>query len=375
MPHRSRSAPRPCPRRPSGGWRRSPWRRARPAKTVHPLNIGQPDIPTPQAILDRLRGYPRALRRLRSVAGPARVRRGAARATTPASASRSTTEEIFVTTAGSEAILFALDARVRPRRRGHRLRALLHQLQRLRRDGAACEIVPVTTRGRGRLPPARPRRDRGEDRPAHARHPHLLAQQPDRHRLHRRTRSTLLAAICRERGLFLIADEVYQRVRLRRPKAPLGAARSPGCEDQVVVVDSVSKRYSPCGARIGAIIVSRNRGGHGRRSLRFGQARLCPPTLEQFGAASALTELPPRLLRRASSPSTRSAATWSMPALTAIAGRSFVRKPRGRVLHHAPSCRSTTPTTFAALAAQRLRARRRDGDGRARPTASTPRPG
>ncbi len=62
-----------------------------------------------------------------------------------------------------------------------------------------------------------------------------------------------------------------------------------GLEQNVIVVDSVSKRYSLCGARIGNI-VSRNR-AFMDAVLRFGQARLCPPTVEQL-ACTALTEVP-----------------------------------------------------------------------------------
>ena len=97
-----------------------------------------------------------------------------------------------------------------------------------------------------------------------------------------------LAAICRERGLYLIADEayrefVYDGLRHR------SALTLPELADRVVVVDSVSKRYSLCGARIGNI-VSRN-GDLMDAFLRFGQARLCPPTVGQY-ACSALTEIP-----------------------------------------------------------------------------------
>jgi aspartate aminotransferase len=98
----------------------------------------------------------------------------------------------------------------------------------------------------------------------------------------------LLVAICRDRGLYLIADEVYREFTYDG-RSSRSLLTFPGLDAQVIVVDSVSKRYSLCGARIGNI-VSRNR-PFMDAILRFGQARLCPPTLEQF-ACTALTEVP-----------------------------------------------------------------------------------
>jgi aspartate aminotransferase len=97
-----------------------------------------------------------------------------------------------------------------------------------------------------------------------------------------------LAAICRERGLYLIADEVYREFVYDGARHH-SALTLPDLDDRVIVVDSVSKRYSLCGARIGNV-VTRNRELMGA-FLRFGQARLCPPTVGQF-ACAALTEIP-----------------------------------------------------------------------------------
>ncbi len=93
-----------------------------------------------------------------------------------------------------------------------------------------------------------------------------------------------LAAFAARHDLFLIADEVYKEFTYdgRRHRSVLELA---GLWDRVIVVDSVSKRFSACGARIGAVI-SRNREVMAA-CLKFGQARLCPPTLEQLGAIAA----------------------------------------------------------------------------------------
>lgn len=93
-----------------------------------------------------------------------------------------------------------------------------------------------------------------------------------------------LAAFADRHDLFVIADEVYKEFTYdgRRHRSVL---ELPGVEQRVIVVDSVSKRFSACGARVGAVI-SRNPEVMSA-ILKFGQARLCPPTLEQLGATAA----------------------------------------------------------------------------------------
>jgi aspartate aminotransferase len=97
-----------------------------------------------------------------------------------------------------------------------------------------------------------------------------------------------LAAICRARGLYLISDEAYREFTYDG-RQHHSALTLRGVEDRVVVVDSLSKRLSLCGARFGNI-VTRNREVLDH-VLRFGQARLCPPTLGQV-AGSALPRVP-----------------------------------------------------------------------------------
>lgn len=94
-----------------------------------------------------------------------------------------------------------------------------------------------------------------------------------------------LRDLCRNRGLFLIGDEVYRDFNYTgRPiKSVL---QLEGMEEQAIMIDSVSKRYSLCGARIG-FFVSRNPELLDA-ALRMAQARLSPPTLEQIGVMGAL---------------------------------------------------------------------------------------
>ena len=258
-------------------------------KTVYALNIGQPDIPTPRAILDRLRTYNAAYVPYGPSQGlPEFIE--ALRAYYAGLGLQVATEEIFVTTAGSEALLFTLGALCDP---GDQV--LVFEPFYTNYNGFAAmmcvELVPVTTRAEDGY--------------------HLPSRSAIEARIGPRTRAILicspnnptgtvysdaeidlLAAICRERGLTLVADEVYREFVYdgRRHRSVLALE---GIEQQVVMVDSVSKRYSLCGVRIGNI-VSRNR-TFMDAVLRFGQARLCPPTLGQV-ACAALTQVPANYL-------------------------------------------------------------------------------
>ena len=255
-------------------------------KTVHNLNIGQPDVATPRPILDRIRSYDAAYVPYGPSQGlPELVEalRGYYRSVGIDLAS----EEIFVTTAGSEALLFTLGAVCDP---GDEV--IVFEPFYTNYNGFAAMIgvvpVPVTTRAEDGY--------------------HLPARAAIEARITPRTRAILvcspnnptgtvyrddeletLAAICRDRGLFLVADEVYREFVYDGSGRARSALTLPGMERHVVVVDSVSKRYSLCGVRVGNI-ATRNRELLDA-VLRFGQARLCPPTLGQY-ACTALSEVP-----------------------------------------------------------------------------------
>ena len=262
----------------------------RAGKSVYGLNIGQPDIPTPQAILDRMRGYaaanvpygpsqglPEFIEALRGYYA------GVGLALEP--------HEIFVTGGGSEAVLFTLATLCDP---GDQV--VVFEPFYTNYNGFAgmigVELVPVTTRAEDGY--------------------HLPARAAIEAKLGPRTRALmicspnnptgtvytdaeleLLGLICRERGLVLVADEVYREFVYDR-RTTRSALTLAGLEAQVVVCDSVSKRYSLCGARVGNI-VCRNR-AFMDAVLRQGQARLCPPTLGQY-ACTALGEVPPSYIQ------------------------------------------------------------------------------
>jgi len=85
--------------------------------------------------------------------------------------------------------------------------------------------------------------------------------------------------------VFLIADEVYREFVYDGLK-PSSILQMPGAEDVAVVVDSTSKRFSACGARVGCLVT--RHAGLMDAATRFAQARLSAPVLEQQGALAAL---------------------------------------------------------------------------------------
>jgi aspartate aminotransferase len=92
---------------------------------------------------------------------------------------------------------------------------------------------------------------------------------------------TRLGGLCLRHGLFLLADEVYRDFTFDG-RSHVSVLDIPELSDSVIVMDSISKRFSSCGARLGNVIC---RGEEAMSGLiKFGQARLCPPTMAQYGA-------------------------------------------------------------------------------------------
>ena len=95
-----------------------------------------------------------------------------------------------------------------------------------------------------------------------------------------------LAALVKKHDLFLIADEVYREFIYDAKDKHYSVMNIPGIEENSIMIDSVSKRYSMCGARIGCI-VSKNKEVMAA-AMKFAQARLSPPTYEQIASEAAL---------------------------------------------------------------------------------------
>src|SRR5690606_23544728 len=94
-----------------------------------------------------------------------------------------------------------------------------------------------------------------------------------------------LAALVKKHDIFLIADEVYREFAYDNVEH-YSILQEPGIEDNAIVVDSVSKRYSMCGARIGCLVSKNQEVIH--TALKFAQARLSPPTFALIASEAAL---------------------------------------------------------------------------------------
>lgn len=292
----------------------------RAGKTVYALNIGQPDIATPREILEALRNYDAPFVPYGPSQGlPAFVE--ALRAYYAGVGLSLAPEEIFVTTAGSEAILFTLGALCDP---GDRILVFepFYTNYRGFAEMMGVEVGAVTTRAEdGYHLPSREAIESAIDAKTRA----ILICSPNNPTGTAYSDAELerLSEVCRRNDLWLVADEVYREFVYDGPPRP-SALSIAGMEHRTVVVDSVSKRYSLCGVRIGNI-VCRDR-AFLSAVLRFGQARLCPPTLGQV-ACTALTAVPPSYVRGVID-EYRKRRDAVLRALEAVPG-VVVRKPEG----------------------------------------------
>jgi aspartate aminotransferase len=247
---------------------------------VYPLNIGQPDLETPPSMRGKLAQAPTVYAYTPSAGTPeclATLREYYRRLGIALEA-----DQIVTTTGGSEAILFALTACA-----GHGDEALVAEPFYTNYIAfatmAGVRLVPLRARGEDgfHLPPI------AEWKKALTRRTKLvLLCNPNNPTgtVYRRDELDGVAAFCRESGLFLVADEVYREFVYDGHNAT-SVLSLPGCEETAILVDSLSKRYSVCGIRLGCL-ATRNADVYGA-ALRMAQGRLSPPGLAQLVALGA----------------------------------------------------------------------------------------
>jgi len=252
---------------------------------VHHLNIGQPDIPTPVKFWDTVRsrlgnilayGPSNGIPELREAIALYYERAGI----------RIDPAQVMITTGGSEAVMFAMMAVCDP---GDEI--LCFEPFYTNYNGFASladvSLVPITSRVENgfHLPPVEEIAAKITPRTRA-----ILICNPNNPTGTVLTDEELrtLAGIVESRGLFLLADEVYRDFTFD-DRSHSSVLSIPGLEERAVVMDSISKRFSSCGARLGNLI-SRN-AELMRAMMKFGQARLCPPTLSQYGAAAMYASL------------------------------------------------------------------------------------
>jgi aspartate aminotransferase len=257
--------------------------KARGTRVLH-LNIGQPDIETPACIRERLKQIDDRVLEYSPSTGTPQFIRSLVRYYERRLGLQLADNQILATTGGSEAILFAFLACanegddvmvVEPYYANYRAFATM----------AGLNLVPVTSRGRDgfHLPPRAV-----WERALTPRTRLVILCNPSNPTgvVYTREELELVAEFCREHGLFLVSDEVYREFVYDERRA-MSALELPDMDDLVVVVDSLSKRYSACGIRLGSM-VTRN-GEIYDACLRMAQGRLSPPGLAQFIAVGAET--------------------------------------------------------------------------------------
>lgn len=249
--------------------------------SIHHLNIGQPDIETPRAYMEAVAQFRDPVLSYGPSDGLPELRQSIADYFGRYGIGLSA-REVFITTGGSEAILFAFN--IAGDTGDH---VLIPEPFYTNYNGfasmASMKVVPLATRpedGFALPPPA------AFEASITSRTRAILLCSPNNPTGHIASWDELLALaeVARKHDLFLIGDEVYKEFTYEGAHHR-SLLELPGMEERVIVVDSISKRFSACGARVGAL-VCRNRAVM-ESVLKFGQARLCPPTLEQVGAIAA----------------------------------------------------------------------------------------
>lgn len=133
----------------------------------------------------------------------------------------------------------------------------------------------------------------------------------------------VIADIAKENDLYVISDEVYREF-VYGGEEMTSMLEFPDTHENVIVVDSVSKRFSACGARVGAL-VSRNRAVM-TEAMKICQTRLCVATLDQVGAAALYSVEPATLPLSARNTSAACDAArkscWLSPASSASSRRA-----------------------------------------------------
>ncbi|MFW5782530.1 MAG: pyridoxal phosphate-dependent aminotransferase [Candidatus Muiribacteriaceae bacterium] len=260
-------------------------------KTVYHLNIGQPDIETPQCFWDTIHDFEeRVLSYSHSQGYPEYhsstldyYRRHAIDLSE---------DELIITTGGSEAILFAFITCLQP---GDEVLVFEPFYTNYNGFAAMADIVPV---------PVTTYAEDGFDLPGRdilERHitdktRGIMICNPNNPTgsVYSRKRLRELADLVKKHDLFLFSDEVYREF-IYDGKNHTSVMEFKDIDQHTILLDSISKRYSACGARLGSI-ASRNRDVM-KNVMKLAQARLCAPTLGQIGATALNNTIGPEYFK------------------------------------------------------------------------------
>lgn len=255
--------------------------KARGIKVYH-LNIGQPDLPTPAVGLDALKHIDREVLEYSPSEGLLSLRQKLAKYYKSFNINVDV-EDIIVTTGGSEAVLFAFMACLDP---GDEIivpePAYANYMAFAISAGAKIITVPSSIDEGFALPPVEKMESLITPRTKG-----ILICNPNNPTgyLYTQKEMNQIRDLVKKHDLFLFSDEVYREFCYTG--APyISAFHLEGIENQVVLIDSVSKRYSECGIRIGALITKHEK--LKKNVMKFCQARLSPPLLGQLVAEASI---------------------------------------------------------------------------------------
>ncbi|MCO5260180.1 MAG: pyridoxal phosphate-dependent aminotransferase [Crocinitomicaceae bacterium] len=249
---------------------------------IYHLNIGQPDIKTPETAIAAMKNANIDVLEYSHSAGIASYRNKLA-AYYQTIGIHITVEDLIVTVGGSEAITFGFMTACNP---GDEV--IIPEPFYANYNGfavlAGVKIVPVTSHIEDgfALPPIEE-----IEKKITPKTKAIVICNPGNPTgyLYSKKELEQLAEIVKKHNIYLFSDEVYREF-CYDGATPHSVMNLNGIEDNAIMIDSVSKRYSMCGARIG-VIVSKNK-EFMAGIMKFAQARLSPPTIEQIGAEAAL---------------------------------------------------------------------------------------
>ena len=253
---------------------------------VHHLNIGQPDIATPKIALDAIKNYNEPVIAYSHSAGNLSYREKLVKYY-EANNIDIGPDDIIVTTGASEALIFTIQSIMNP---GEEIIIpepfYANYLGFSVNAGVNIVPIPSSIESGFALPPIHEFENRITEKTRA-----IMVCNPNNPTgyLYSKEELEILKKLALKYDLYLIADEVYREF-VYDGKEHFSIMNLEGLEQNTILIDSVSKRYSACGFRIG-MMISKNKELMAT-ALKFAQARLSPPTYGQIGGEAAL-DTPP----------------------------------------------------------------------------------
>lgn len=249
---------------------------------VYHLNIGQPDLPTPEVALEAIRNIDRNILEYSPSQGYLGYRKKLVNYYKKYNINV-TPDDIIITCGGSEAVLFAFMSCLNP---GDEIivpePAYANYMAFAISAGAKIRTIATTIEEGFSLPKVEKFEELINDRTRA-----ILICNPNNPTGYLYTRREMhqIRVLVKKYDLYLFSDEVY-REYIYTGSPYISACHLEGIEQNVVLIDSVSKRYSECGIRIGALITKNQEVR--QAVMKFCQARLSPPLIGQIAAEASL---------------------------------------------------------------------------------------